>query len=335
MEEYSDELIEEIKDSVDIVDFIGEYITLRKKGKEYFGKCPLHNERTGSFSVTPSKRMYYCFGCKKGGDIITFCQENLGMSYDRAVNYLCGVAGISATKTEISSAVRCLKKISKSKKLDVPEKHVILNPSILGAFEKRKITKWIEEGIPQEIMDLYGVRYDRRSNRIIYPVFDNEGNLINIKGRTLYDNYKDFDPPIPKYMNYYPVGDLDYFQGFYLKKDIILQQKEVIVFESLKSVMKADSYGTMNSISSETSQINKYQVKTLIKTHCDIVIAFDSDVTLEDIIAKDTIQTLCKFTNVYVIIDKDGLLGDKDEKNSPTDKGKDIWNRLYEARIKI
>lgn len=57
MEEYSDELIEEIKDNIDIVDFIGEYVDLRRKGREYFGNCPFHEERTGSFSVTPSKGM--------------------------------------------------------------------------------------------------------------------------------------------------------------------------------------------------------------------------------------------------------------------------------------
>lgn len=72
MEEYSDELIEEIKDNIDIVDFIGEYVDLRRKGREYFGNCPFHEERTGSFSVTPSKGIYYCFGCKKGGDVISF-----------------------------------------------------------------------------------------------------------------------------------------------------------------------------------------------------------------------------------------------------------------------
>ena len=63
MEEYSDELIEEIKDNIDIVDFIGEYVDLRRKGREYFCNCPFHEERTGSFCVTPSIGFYYCFGC--------------------------------------------------------------------------------------------------------------------------------------------------------------------------------------------------------------------------------------------------------------------------------
>lgn len=336
MEEYSEQLIEEIKENIDIVDFIGEHVELKRKGREYFGNCPFHDERTGSFSVTPHKGIYYCFGCKKGGDIINFCQDYYGMTYDQAIQHLCGVAGISATKTNISSTVMYLRKSTRrKKKKHLPEKHKILNPNILNDFERREITKWVEEGIPQSIMDKYNVMYDRTSKRIVYPVYDNYGNLINVKGRTILDNYKEFNPPIPKYMNYYPVGDVDYFQGFCFKKEILLKQKEIIVFESFKSVMKLESFGIYNSVSSETSQINEFQAKILIQTHCDVVIAFDSDITLEEILKKETIQTLKLFTNVYIIHDEAGLLGGKKEKNSPVDKGKEIWDELYEKRIKI
>ena len=334
MEEYSEELIEEIKESIDIVNFIGEYVELKKKGREYFGNCPFHDERTGSFSVTPHKGVYYCFGCKKGGDIIDFCQDYLNMTYEQAINYLGSEVGISTVKTKISPTVRYLRKSTRKRKnKQIPEPHKILDKSVLSDFERRKITKWIEEGIPQSIMDYYMVMYDKESNRIVYPVFDNSGNLINVKGRTLFDNYKDYN--IPKYMNYYPVGDLDYFQAFCFKKKILDRSKEVIIFESLKSAMKLDSFGIYNSISSETSQINIFQVRELVQLHCDVVIAFDSDVSLEEIKKKDTIQLLCHFTNVYVVYDSNGLLGGKTEKNSPVDKGKEIWEELYKQRIKI
>lgn len=334
MEEYSEELIAEIKENIDIADFIGEYVELKKRGREYIGKCPFHDERTGSFTVTPHKGMYYCFGCKKGGDIIDFCREYLNMAYDEAISYLAGVAGISANKSAISTTVKYLKKSTKKKKKVESCKHEILNKSILSGFEHRRINKWIEEGIPQSIMDQYGVAYDKKANRIIYPVYDNAGNLINIKGRTLYDNYKELD--IPKYMNYYPVGDLDYLQALCFKREIILKTGEVIIFESLKSVMKLDSFGKQyNSIASETSQLNIFQVKAIIALHCNVVIAYDNDVTLEEIKNKETIQILCRFTNVYAVIDKDGLLGSKKDKNSPVDKGEEIWDMLYETKIKI
>ena len=136
-------------------------------------------------------------------------------------------------------------------------------------------------------------------------------------------------------MNYYPVGDLDYLQGFCFKKDIIQQYKEIIIFESLKSVMKLDSYGQPNSVSSETSELTIFQVKAIIGLHCDVVIAFDNDVSLEKILDKETIQLLMRFVNVYVVIDQKGLLGKVSDKNSPVDKGKDIWNRLYQTKIKL
>jgi len=334
MREYSEEIVEAIKENVDIVEFIGDYVELHKKGREYFGKCPFHDERTGSFSVTPRNQTYFCFGCQKGGDIITFCQDFLDMSYDKTIEYLGGVAGITPEKTRISPAVRFIRKTAKKKKnKQVAEKHKILDPRIMRNFQKREITKWVQEGIPQKVMDFYEVRYDQQSKRIVYPVYDHAGNLINIKGRTIYDNYKDLD--IPKYINYEPVGDLDYFQGFYAKKSALLDSKEIIIFESLKSVMKADSYGYMNSVSAETSHITIFQARILIKMHCDVVLAFDSDVPLFKIKNNDVIKQLCQFTNVFVVTDTKGLLGKREEKNSPVDKGKDVWDELYETRIKL
>ena len=69
---YSDELVEEVRSRNDIVDIVSQYVHLQKRGSTYFGLCPFHNEKTPSFSVTPSKQMYYCFGCGAGGNVITF-----------------------------------------------------------------------------------------------------------------------------------------------------------------------------------------------------------------------------------------------------------------------
>ena len=72
---YSDEVIEEVRARNDVVDVIGGYIHLQKKGSNYFGLCPFHNEKSPSFSVSPQKQMYYCFGCGKGGNVITFVMD--------------------------------------------------------------------------------------------------------------------------------------------------------------------------------------------------------------------------------------------------------------------
>ena len=91
---YSDELLEEIRSRNDIVDIIGGYVKLQRKGSNYFGLCPFHNEKTPSFSVSPSKQMYYCFGCHRGGSVFTFLMEYENLSFDEAVHQLAERAGM-------------------------------------------------------------------------------------------------------------------------------------------------------------------------------------------------------------------------------------------------
>lgn len=340
MKEYDEELISEIKDRIDIVDFISEYTELKRRGRDWFGKCPFHDERTASFSVTPTKQTYYCFGCGVGGDVISFCTSYLDMTYEEAIQYLAGLAGLSAEKTEVCSSVRFFKKMQRKKKVtNASTGHKVIDSKILKTFEYGEIVEWEKEGIPQSIMQQYGVAYDRhedhRYDRIVYPVYDLGGNLINIKGRTLCENYKEMIPQIPKYMNYYPVGDLDYFQGLNFKYNQIIEIGEIIVYEAFKSVMKAESFGYMNTVSAETSTLTIHQVKVLISMHVNVVLAFDSDISFEKIKSKDEIQLLSKFTNLYIVFDKDRILGDPSLKNSPVDCGKEKWEKLYRGKFKI
>ena len=90
-----DDIVEEVRQRNDIVDVISSYVRLNKKGSNYFGLCPFHNEKTGSFSVTPSKQMFYCFGCHVGGNVISFVQKYENMTFQEAVQTLAGQAGIS------------------------------------------------------------------------------------------------------------------------------------------------------------------------------------------------------------------------------------------------
>mgnify|MGYP003336562866 CR=1 FL=1 len=85
---YSEDIIEEIRSRADIVDIISERVHLQKKGSTYFGLCPFHNEKSPSFSVTPSKGMYYCFGCGVGGNVISFVMDYENYGFVEAVNYL-------------------------------------------------------------------------------------------------------------------------------------------------------------------------------------------------------------------------------------------------------
>lgn len=99
-----DEIVEEIIQRNDIVDVISSYVRLNKKGSNYFGLCPFHNEKTGSFSVTPGKQMFYCFGCHVGGNVITFVQKYENMTFSEAVKLLADRAGIVIPESENSEA---------------------------------------------------------------------------------------------------------------------------------------------------------------------------------------------------------------------------------------
>ena len=101
---FSDDIIEEVRSRNDIVDVIGQYVHLTKKGSTYFGLCPFHNEKTGSFSVSPNKQMYYCFGCGAGGNVFTFMMQYENFTFGEAMEALADRAGVALPKQEYSAA---------------------------------------------------------------------------------------------------------------------------------------------------------------------------------------------------------------------------------------
>lgn len=103
---YDNDTIEEVRSRNDIVDVISQYVHLQKKGSSYFGLCPFHSEKTGSFSVTPSKQMYYCFGCGAGGNVFTFLMEYENFTFSEAMEALSDRAGIELPKQEMTSEAR-------------------------------------------------------------------------------------------------------------------------------------------------------------------------------------------------------------------------------------
>ncbi len=103
---YPEEVIAEVRDSNNIVDVISGYVQLKKKGSNYFGLCPFHHEKTGSFSVSPQKQMYHCFGCGAGGNVITFVMEYENYSFPEALQMLADRAGIKLPKMEYSREKR-------------------------------------------------------------------------------------------------------------------------------------------------------------------------------------------------------------------------------------
>ena len=183
------------------------------------------------------------------------------------------------------------------------------------------------------MIDLFGIRVDTISNRIVYPVYDMNKKLINIKGRTRYKNYKNLK--LPKYINYYSVGVMDYFQSLELTLPYIKEKNEIIIFESIKSVMKAYGWGYKNCVSAEKHTLTPEQINLLIKLRVNVVFAYDTDVDYHKGEIKQNIDRLRKITNVFIIEDYDNLLGGIETKNAPVDCGYDIWEELYLNKKKV
>lgn len=334
LKEYDPEMLQEINDSVDLLQYVGQSIEMKKKGKDYFGRCPLHVDKTPSFSITPDVNRYYCFSCRKSGGIIGFLMDYEGLRFDAAVEKAAQLAEIDLSKMCTSQTMVFLKNVKKAMS---PEEgsfqHEVLDEFELDKYRQESVQEWIDEGITQETMDVFGVRVDDRGNRIVYPVYDTDGNLINVKGRTRFADYKRLH--IPKYINYHSVGKLDYLQGLNVTLPYVEDKKEIIIFESIKSVMKAWQWGYKNCVSAETHGLSDEQVKLLVKLKVNVVFAWDSDVNYWAPENKKSIDVLKRITNVHIVEDQFHLLGGAEAKNAPVDLGEDIWRDLYKNRRKV
>lgn len=327
-------MLQQINREADLYAYASQSLELKKHGDDYFTNCPLHVDVTPSLSFTPAKNSYYCFSCGRSGGMIGYLMDFEGMPFEDAVEKAANLANVDLSKMCRSQTMTFLKKykLMQNQKKEAYQ-HEILPISTMKKYKKCKIKEWIDEGIKQEVMDLFGVRIDDYGNRIVYPVYDMDGNLINVKGRTRYENYKAMK--IAKYMNYFAIGVMDYFQCLETTLPYIQEKHEVIIFESIKSVMKAYGWGYKNCVSAEKHSLTPEQIDLLIKLRVNVVLAYDSDVDYFKNEIKEDIDKLRRVTNVYIIEDKKKLLGGVKSKNAPVDCGEDIWEELYLNKRKV
>lgn len=334
---YDNETLEQINDQADLVSYAQDVLDLIPRGNdEFFTHCPFHEDKTPSLSFTRSANSFHCFSCGISGKMIGFLMKFEKMSFEEAVQKASRLANIdlnSLCHSETISFLRNYRRTLQSCKQQTKYEHPILPKSDYTKFKQTEIKQWLDEGIEQKVMDLFEIRFDDYGNRIVYPVYDINGNLINIKGRTLYDNYKQLG--LTKYMNYYKVGVMDYFQGLNITLPYVRQEREIIVFESIKSVMKAYGWGYRNSVSAEKHTLTPEQIKLLLSLKVDIVLAYDSDVDYFHGATYENIEVLRRLTNVYIITDKYKLLGGSKAKNAPVDCGLDVWEELYYDKRKV
>lgn len=333
-QKYDDDMLQQIEENVDLLSYIEREIPLKRQGNDFFGHCPLHTDKTPSFSVTPDKNKFFCFSCGRGGGIINYLKEYEGRRFDEAVEQAAKLAHVDLSTMCQSETVMFLKRLKRwSQDKHEPFEHPILPEAEYAQYIKEEIPEWLDEGIQQKALDVFDIRVDESSNRIVYPVRDIKGRLINIKARTRYKNFKDLR--IPKYINYHEVGVMDYFQSLDMALPAVKEKNEVIIFESVKSVMKAYGWGYRNCVSAEKHTLTPEQVTLLARLHANIVFAYDSDINYNQPDVKKDIDKLKFITNVYVINDPYKLLGGEIAKNAPADCGQQVWEELYARKRKV
>lgn len=328
------ELIDLIK-SIDIVEYISQYVKLEEKNGEYWGLSPFKVEKTPSFSVRRETNNFFCFSSGIGGNVFTFTKRYFNCTTSQAVEYLKKYANIDESNGEITyrkekyAATKTCMKFQKPKKIQKVAKNTTYPDNYMDRFEynEEKLSTWVQEGISKETLKDFEVRYDAFSNRIVYPIRDLSGEIVNIGGRTLDPQFK--EKKQRKYTYFSGWGVMNIIYGLFENIGSILEKKEVIIFEGCKSVLLANTWGIKNCGALLTSHLNPNQLKILAKLGCRVVFALDKDVRIRE---DHNIQKLKNYVNVEYIWDRADLLGEKD---SPVDKGEEVFKKLYEERLRF
>ena len=336
---YDNDALQELCSQIDLLEYASRSMEFKKVNNDsWSAHCTKHIDKTASLFITPTKQLFYCHSCHTGGNIINWLMEFECLNFNESVDKVANMVGKDIKNLKTCEALSYYKKIFRcldcnNNKKNTVEREILPLDSI-NNFSTEIPTEWVEEGISETTIVKYEIRIDEKANRIVYPVYDNDLNLIGFKGRTRFKNYKEMR--LQKYMNYNKIGTTDFFMGMKQNRESIIRNGKAIVFEGLKSVMKAVDYGYDYCLAAETSCLNEEQIKILIRLGVkDIFIGFDSDVEFNDIVGSKNIKKLKRFCNVYVIRDKQRLLGKKEDKMAPVDKGKAIFETLLEQAVKI
>lgn len=334
---YDSEQISQVNNSMSLINYANQYLDLQLHNGEYWAVCPFHNDINASLSFNEEKNTYFCFGCKSGGHLISFIMQHKNISFPQAIEYILKLSNIELREREYSEICNYLNKanISTKKHSKNTLNRTYLSEDIMNQYTKEPIKEWLSVGISQEVLDKYNVRYDKRGNAIVFPIRDKNGKIIAVKARTLYENFDDLG--IRKYKYYQPIGTNDFLFGLWESYDSIMRKKEVLVFEGSKGKMTVESFGYDNSVSLETNSINDFQLDILLSLKVSIVMCLDKGMNIVSCKKNKSVDDvdiglLPMMTDVYVLKDVDNSL---EIKNTPTDKGKEVFDKLYNNRYKF
>ena len=305
---YPDEVIEEVRSSNNIVDVIGSYVRLQKKGSSYFGLCPFHNEKSPSFSVSPNKQMYYCFGCGAGGNVFTFIMEYENQTFPEAMKVLADRAGIALPEAELTEE----QKRERNKRQLLLE----INKTAANYFyyqlnneqgqqareylENRKLSKETQihfglgyaskysndlylylkkKGYSDQILKETGLltydekhgAHDKFWNRVMFPIMDVNNKVIGFGGRVMGDG-------TPKYLNSPETMLFDKSRNLYgLNYARTSRKSYMIICEGYMDVIAMHQAGFTNAVASLGTAFTMQHSVLLKRYTQEVRLAFDSD----------------------------------------------------------
>ncbi len=321
--------VDAVLEKISIVEYISQYVDLTETNGDWFGRCVFHADSDPSFSVTEDNSTWFCFGCRNGGNLVSFVMKYHRVGYEQAIQMLCTYGGVEGEIPKRLEVTRTLRKFIAKDKKKKTATYKILPEDYMQRYELNweKLKCWEDEGISRESMMKFQVRYCPFDNRIVFPIRTIAGEIMSVSGRTLDPDYK--EKKIRKYTYFQSLGTLDTFYAYSDNIDAVRERREIIIYEGAKSVLLADTWGIHNTVAALTSGLSEYQVKTLIKLGARVVLAFDSEVN----VSKDkNLPLLMRFLPVERVGYKDELLK---EKMSPVDAGKEVWETLYERRKRL
>ena len=305
---YPDEVIEEVRMKNDIVDVISGYVKLQKKGANYFGLCPFHNEKSPSFSVSPGKQMYYCFGCGAGGNVLTFVMEYENYTFQEALQSLADRAGVTLPKMEYSKEAREQAEF-RARLLEVNKLaanyfyYQMKQPQGKIAYEyfhdKRKLTDETmlrfglgysnktsddlyrflkEKGYDDAFLSQTGlvtieerVGRDKFWNRVMFPIMDVNNRVIGFGGRVMGDGE-------PKYLNSPETKLFDKSRNLYgLNYARTTREKYMLVCEGYLDVISMHQAGFTNAVASLGTAFTSQHAGVLKRYTDQVILTYDSD----------------------------------------------------------
>ena len=305
--------IQKIFDSADILEVVSDFVSLKKRGSNYLGLCPFHNEKTGSFTVSPAKGIYKCFGCGKGGNAVNFIMEHEQMSYVEALKYLANKYHIPIEEKELTDEQRREQTERESmlivtayaneyyqyqlwhtdegrsvglgylRQRGISDEMIRAfglgyNPEEWGAFTKAAL----EKGYKKEFLVKTGLSienergmFDRFRARVMFPVQDLAGKVIAFGGRTM-----TADKKTAKYLNS-PESDIYHksktLYGIYLAKKSIIQQDRCILVEGYTDVISFHAKGVENVVASSGTSLTMEQIRMIRRLTPNVTIIYDGD----------------------------------------------------------